>query len=92
MSTKEKLRDRILSIPADLKYSEMQSFFISLGYRESNKGSSSGSRVAFISDTEKITFHKPHGSKPMGRTTIRQIIEALRSYGKLWHHVLTLES
>ena len=83
MSTKEKLRERILLFPSDLKYSEMKSFLISLGYTESNKGATSGSRVSFISSTEKITFHKPHGVNPMKKITIKQIVEALKQYKKV---------
>jgi hypothetical protein len=42
-----------------------------------NKGASSGSRVLFVSDSEKLLFHKPHGDHPMKRITIKQIIDAL---------------
>lgn len=83
MSTKEKLKKRVLSIPVDLKYSEMKSFLSDLGYQEFNKGSTSGSRVCFILDEDKILFHKPHGKENMKRGTIRNIVEALQTNGRI---------
>lgn len=83
MSTKEKLKARVLLIPSDLKYAEMKSFLVSIGFNESNKGASSGSRVLFVSDSEKLLFHKPHGDHPMKRITIKQIISALKGYNKI---------
>ncbi len=53
MSTKDKLKKRVLSIPSDLRYSEMKSFLTSLGYQESNKVATSGSREGFILNEDK---------------------------------------
>ncbi len=83
MSTKEKLKQRILAIPVDLKYTEMKAFLNSIGYKESNKGNTSGSRVSFISENDTITFHKPHGSQPVKRITIKQIITELEMKNKI---------
>ena len=83
MSTKEKLKARVLLIPSDLKYAEMKSFLVSIGFNESNKGTSSGSRVLFVSDSEKLMFHKPHGNQPMKKITIKQIISVLKRYNRI---------
>ena len=83
MSTKEKLKARVLLIPSDLKYSEMKSFLVSIGFNESNKGASSGSRVLFVSDSEKLVFHKPHGDQCMKKITIKQILSVLKEYNKI---------
>ena len=77
MSTKDKLKKRVLSIPSDLRYSEMKSFLTSIGYQESNKGATSGSRVGFILNEDKILFHKPHGTDQMKKGLIRKIVETL---------------
>lgn len=37
MSTKEKLKARVLLIPSDLKYVEMKVFLVSIGFNECNK-------------------------------------------------------
>lgn len=84
MSTKEKLKDRILSVPSDLKYSEMKTFLSLLGFKELNKGSTSGSRVLFIDDYNyKIFFHRPHGGDPLKKITIKQILSELRKNNKI---------
>ena len=62
MSKFEKLKDRLLRKPKDFTYDELRTLLITLGYLESNKGKTSGSRVAFIHrDSQHILrIHKPH--------------------------------
>ena len=62
MSRLEKAKERLKSIPKDYTYSEAKSLLLQLGFVESNKGKTSGSRVMFFrpSDNEKILLHKPH--------------------------------
>lgn len=50
MTKKEKLKDRLLSYPSDFTWDEVKKLLLSFGYRESNAGKTSGSRVRFISD------------------------------------------
>lgn len=84
MSTKEKLKDRVLSVPSDLKYAEMRTFLNLLGFKELNKGSTSGSRVLFIDEYKyKIIFRRPHGRNPLKKITIKQIITELRKNNKI---------
>jgi len=60
MSTKEKLKDRVLSVPSDLKYAEMRTFLNLLGFKELNKGSTSGSRVLLLMNTNTRSFSIGH--------------------------------
>jgi predicted RNA binding protein YcfA (HicA-like mRNA interferase family) len=84
MSTIEKLLERLRSIPSDLKYSEVRKILNHLGYKESTKGATSGSRILFYNEeNQKIMFHKPHGKEAMKKITIKQIISALRTHKKL---------
>ena len=48
MSTKEKLIDRLMSLPVDFTFDEVVRLFSLCGFEMSNKGHSSGSRVAFV--------------------------------------------
>lgn len=50
MTKKEKLKDRLLSYPSDFTWDELKKLLLSFGYKESNAGKTSGSRVRFISD------------------------------------------
>ena len=72
----EKLIERIKKIPADLTYEEIKRLMNYLGYVESNKGKTSGSRVAFYREKDKamIILHKPHPEK---------LIETLKERGDL---------
>ena len=81
----DKLKARVLSIPNDLTFAEMQSFLKHLGYEEQSKGKTSGSRVAFFRDKDKSTIllHKPHPQKEIKEYAIRQVIEALKRNGEI---------
>lgn len=49
MGTKEKLIERFLALPKDFTYDEVKRLFGLFGYTEVSKGSTSGSRVEFVS-------------------------------------------
>lgn len=85
MSKREKLINRVLSVPADLTYDELKSFLNGFGFMESNKGRTSGSRVGFYreKDMTVIFLHKPHPENIVGKSAIRAIIEKLKEYGDL---------
>jgi hypothetical protein len=61
----------------------MKVFLVSFGFNECNKGASSGSRVLFVSDSEKLMIHNPHGNQPMKKITIKQIIYVLKGYNRI---------
>lgn len=79
MSKKEKLKKRFLSKPKDFTYDELVTLLMGLGYEESNKGKTSGSRVSFIHKTTKhiISLHKPHLSNVLKSYQINQVIDEL---------------
>lgn len=81
----EKLIERIKKIPADLTYDEIKRLMNYLGYVESNKGKTSGSRVAFYreKDNAMIILHKPHPENIVKKYAIRQLIETLKERGDL---------
>lgn len=77
MGTKEKLIERILSSPKDFTYDEAKRLFGIFGYKESNKGATSGSRVEFINPDEQAPFilHKPHPGSILKSYVVKGIIE-----------------
>ena len=58
MSQLEKAINRIKTCPKDYTYDEARHLLSSIGYKEHNKGKTSGSRVVFIRDDDKIMLHK----------------------------------
>lgn len=56
-----------------------------LGYQESNKGKTSGSRVVFCRERDKavIILHKPHLGNIVKKYAIRQLLETLKERGDL---------
>ena len=47
MGTKEKLKDRFLTLPKDFTFGELEKVLSAYGYTKGNKGKTSGSRVVF---------------------------------------------
>lgn len=62
MSKIDKLRKRLYLKPKDFTYDEVKTLLESYGFVEKSKGKTSGSRVAFIRESDKKVFylHKPH--------------------------------
>ncbi len=85
MSQFKKLLQRFMSIPKDLEYDELKHLLEQLGYEESMKGKTSGSRMMFIhqSNGTKLLCHKPHGGNPVNTMDIKQIIGFLRERGEI---------
>lgn len=85
MSTLEKLKDRVRHIPKDFTYEEARRLLISLGYKEINKGKTSGSRVRFYRETDGvfIDLHRPHPQKEMKKYAVEQLVEKLKEFGDL---------
>lgn len=80
MGTKEKLIERILSQPKDFTYDEARRLFGIFGYKESNKGNTSGSRVEFVNPEGDAPFalHKPHPGSILKPYVVKAIVEHLR--------------
>lgn len=84
MGQREKLIQRLKSKPKDFTFSEMETLLGYLSYRRSDKGRTSGSRVAFISDEHPpIMLHKPHPRNVLLDYQIKQLIDALEQEGLL---------
>lgn len=85
MSKFEKLKERILAEPKDFTYDELRTLLGGMGYAESNKGKTSGSRVAFLNmqTSHILRIHKPHPGNNIKQYALRLIIEELKSQHKL---------
>ena len=85
MSKFDKAKARLLSCPKDYTYSEAKSFLKQLGFIESNKGKTSGSRVQFFrpSDKKIIMLHKPHPGDVMDIGSVKGLVAYLKEIGEL---------
>ena len=82
MGQKEKLIQKLKSRPKDLTYDEVASLLKHLGFKEVNKGKTSGSRVEFFREGyTTILLHKPHPRKELLQYQIKAIIETLEMEG-----------
>jgi len=83
MSKEKKLITRLLSLPKDFTFDELETLLRRLGFERSNKGSTSGSRVAFIkkSTQEIIRIHKPHPGNELGMGTLKDVVTFLKDNG-----------
>lgn len=83
MSTKEKLLRRFQNCPKDFTV-ELDTMMGYLGYRREEKGKTSGSRIAFVSDASPpILLHRPHPGNTLKQYQIRQVLELLEKEGLL---------
>jgi predicted RNA binding protein YcfA (HicA-like mRNA interferase family) len=84
MSKKDKLIDRLLSIPKDFTWNEIGVVLTSFGYSEMKTGKTGGSRRKFVDgDKNIITLHKPHPGKILKEYAIKQVIKHLKDKGSI---------
>ena len=85
MSKFEKAKERILQKPKDYTYTEARYLLSQLGFKEHNKGKTSGSRVRFFRETDKkvILLHKPHPEDEMDRGAVSGLIDYLKGIVEL---------
>ena len=84
MGKKEKLIERLKSVPKDFTYNEAVILLNYLDFKRSDKGRTSGSRVMFISDTHgSILLHKPHPQKELKSYQVKQLLAFLEQEGLL---------
>jgi len=81
MAKKDKLIRRLKSKPKDFTFAEMEALLLSLNFNKSNKGRTSGSRVAFNLDNIDFELHKPHPNKELPEYIINKAIRVLESEG-----------
>lgn len=80
MSKKEKLINRLKTKPKDFTYNEAKTLLESIGFVESNKGKTSGSRVVFIEYNTglKVELNRPHPDNILKRYQLDILIENLK--------------
>jgi hypothetical protein len=80
MSKEEKLIQKLLSLPKDFTFDELSVLLRRLGFELSNKGATSGSRVAFINKKTKdvIRVHKPHPQKEVNISALKEVRDILK--------------
>jgi predicted RNA binding protein YcfA (HicA-like mRNA interferase family) len=77
MSKKDKLIAKLKSNPKDFTFDEMQNLLELLGFKVSNKGKTSGSRVRFMKNNIPVNLHKPHPRNELKAYQIKQVIKVL---------------
>lgn len=84
MGTKEKLVERLKRQPTDFTFDEAERLLTLFGYKKSNKGKTSGSRVMFIdSHDRKILLHKPHPGNIVKGYALKDILDKLIRNGNI---------
>ena len=85
MSQLEKAISRLLTCPKDYTYSEAKFILEKLGFKEDNKGKTSGSRVKYQRDSDNkiIMLHKPHPNPEMKQYVVKNLIEFLKGIGEI---------
>jgi hypothetical protein len=81
MSKHEKLIRKLLSNSKTFTYEEMETLLKGFGYKEEDRGRSSGSAVMFYNKelNDKIMMHKPHPQKELKKYILDLIIEKLKN-------------
>ena len=85
MSRLDKAKERLRTIPKDYTYSEARTLLLQLGFTESMKGKTSGSRVKFYreADGETLLIHRPHPTDTMKYKSVYGLAKYLIRIGEL---------
>lgn len=81
MGKKDKLIQKLKTIPKDFTFDEMLSLLEYPGFSVSNKGKTSGSRIKFYKGDMVIILHKPHPRKELLEYQLKQILDILMKEG-----------
>ncbi len=82
MGQKEKLIKRLRSHPRDFTFDEAQTLLRYLGFKRSNKGATSGSRVLFTRSKGGVLWlHIPHPRKELRAYQVKELIAMLEREG-----------
>ena len=67
------------TLPKDFSYDEAKSLLQKLGFQESNKGKTSGSRVKFYRkrDDNSLLLRKPHPNKTLAKQAVKDLLKEL---------------
>ncbi|MCD8238698.1 MAG: type II toxin-antitoxin system HicA family toxin [Clostridiales bacterium] len=82
MSKKDKLIEKLLKLPKDFTFAEMETLLSYYGYALKQ---GKGSAVKFIKEgsSEVINFHKPHPDGVLKKYILEQVISKLQKEGLL---------
>ena len=82
-SNQRKALQRLFTVPADFRFSELRTLLTGLGYVESNGSASSGSRVYFLRPETKdvLMLHKPHPGDEMPKAAVKSVCRFLLAHG-----------
>lgn len=85
MSKLEKAINRLKTAPKDYTYNEAMQLLGQLGFIESTKGKTSGSRVKFYrpKDQTILLLHKPHPGDIMSPATVKDLLNVLKTKGDI---------
>lgn len=84
MGTKEKLLERLKTLPKGFSFDEAERLLTLFGYVKSNKGKTSGSRVLFFKEGRIPVFlHRPHPGKEMKGYAVKQLLNELITNGDI---------
>ena len=84
MSQKDKLIEKLKSVPKDFTFDDAETLLNYLQFLRSNKGKTSGSRIMFFRDGfPPILMHKPHPQKELKAYQVKQLLEILKQEGLL---------
>ncbi|KJY59691.1 type II toxin-antitoxin system HicA family toxin [Lactobacillus apis] len=83
MNKSRKLVERFKKKPKDFTYQEAKTMLEGFGFKISNKGKTSGSRVLFRLNDTTVLLHKPHPFNYIKRYKLDEIEAALKEVGKL---------
>lgn len=78
MVNQTKTIQKIKSGSGNITFIEVSSLLQHLGYKELNKGKTSGSRIKFIKNNKPIYLHKPHPRKSLLNYQIKELKNALK--------------
>lgn len=81
MSKKEKLVQRLLMLPKDFTFAELESLLIQLGFEMDNKGKTSGSRIRFYNREKQLQYlaHKTHPTSIIKPNALKDIVIYLQN-------------
>jgi hypothetical protein len=77
LGKKDKLMDRLKTIPKDFTFEEIRNLLELIGFTMVNKGKTSGSRIKFMNGDISIILHKPHPRKELLEYQVKQILDVL---------------
>lgn len=80
-----KTLEKMDSNPSGVRYREVETLLLALGFVKSNKGKTSGSRVGFYypgtpETNEVVMLHKPHPKDEMNAVAVKKLRDRLRYF------------